>query len=91
MSSIVEEPTEIKAVWELPDRMGLTGDIDRLRAFLSAWVEETDVEVRPMIQAQLAGRAKYFRPVAIFACYRSVVDEAPSEQVRAPPWARAVA
>jgi geranylgeranyl pyrophosphate synthase len=81
MAAIVEEPTEIKAVWELPQRMGLTADLARLQAFLRAWVEQTDPEVRMMIETQLSGRAKYFRPVTIFACYRSMVEEPPSEPV----------
>jgi geranylgeranyl pyrophosphate synthase len=81
MAAIVEEPLEIKAVWELPQRMGLTTDLARLQAFLRAWVEQTDPEVRMMIETQLSGRAKYFRPVTIFACYRSMVEEPPSEPV----------
>jgi geranylgeranyl pyrophosphate synthase len=81
MAASVEDPTDIKAVWELPRRMGLTADLERLRAFLTAWVQQTDPEVRMMIEAQLAGRAKYFRPVTIFACYRSMVDEPPTEAV----------
>src|SRR5258708_21611865 len=28
----------------------------------------------PMVRYQLAGRAKYFRPVTIFACYRAVTS-----------------
>jgi geranylgeranyl pyrophosphate synthase len=83
MSSIAEAPAEIKAVWELPQRMGLTADLDRLHRFLTAWVEQTDAEVRPMIREQIQGRAKYFRPVTIFACYRSAEDKAPSEVVLA--------
>ena len=77
----IEEPAEIKAVWELPQRMGLTADLERLHAFLTAWVQATDPEVRMMIETQLSGRAKYFRPVTIFACHRSMVDESPSEEV----------
>jgi geranylgeranyl pyrophosphate synthase len=34
-----------------------------------------------MIQAQLSGRAKYFRPVTIFSCYRSVMNRTPSTEV----------
>jgi geranylgeranyl pyrophosphate synthase len=81
MAAIAENPAEIKAVWKLPQRMGLTDDLKRLHAFLTAWVRQTDPEVRMMIETQLCGRAKYFRPVTIFACYRSIVDEPPPEQV----------
>jgi geranylgeranyl pyrophosphate synthase len=81
MSAIVEEAAETRAVWELPLRMGLTADLERLQAYLAAWVGQTDPEVRGMIETQLSGRAKYFRPVTIFACSRSMVEEAPSERV----------
>ncbi len=81
MNATAEPVTEISAVWELPQRLGLTADLKRLRASLAAWVEETDPEVRHMIQTQLSGRAKYFRPVTIFACYRSMVDKAPPDEV----------
>jgi geranylgeranyl pyrophosphate synthase len=81
MNVTAETPTEIRAVWELPQRMGLTADLERLHALLLAWVEQTDAEVQPMIQAQLSGRAKYFRPVTVFACFRAVSNRAPSQQV----------
>jgi geranylgeranyl pyrophosphate synthase len=81
MPATIEEPTQTKVVWELPRRMGLTADLERLQSFLAAWVQQTDPEVRQMIETQLSGRAKYFRPVTIFACYRSIVDEPPSEPV----------
>jgi geranylgeranyl pyrophosphate synthase len=79
MAASVQDPAEIKAVWELPQRMGLAADLQRLQTILTTWVEETDPEVRAMIQEQLSGRAKYFRPVTIFACHRSVSDKPPSE------------
>jgi geranylgeranyl pyrophosphate synthase len=81
MSATVKTLTEISAAWERPERLGLTADLARLQALLTRWVEETDAEVRPMIQAQLSGRAKYFRPVTIFSCYRSVMNRNPSTEV----------
>ena len=81
MNATAEPLTETSAVWELPQRLGLTADLKRLQTFLAAWVEETDTEVRHMIQTQLSGRAKHFRPVTIFACYRSMVDKAPPDEV----------
>ncbi len=81
MTATAEPVTEISAVWELPQRLGLTADLKRLQASIAAWIEATDPEVRPMIQTQLSGRAKYFRPVTIFACYRSMVDKAPPDEV----------
>ncbi|HTT18651.1 MAG TPA: polyprenyl synthetase family protein [Candidatus Sulfotelmatobacter sp.] len=83
MNTTVECFNETSAVWELPQRLGLAGDLRRLQSLLASWTEETDPEVRPMIQAQLSGRAKYFRPVTIFACYRSMTDKEPSAKVLA--------
>jgi len=81
MSATTKPLPEISAVWELPQRLGLTTDLKRLQSLLTAWVEETDPEVRPMVQAQLSGRAKYFRPVTIFSCYRSALNQDPSPEV----------
>src|SRR5258708_7893736 len=81
MATSVEDPAGTKAVWELPRSMDHTATLERLQASLTAWVQQTDPEVRMMIETQLSGRAKYFRPVTIFACSRSMVDEPPSEQV----------
>lgn len=72
---------ETGAVWAVPQRLGLTADLKRLQALLASWVEETDPEVRPMVQTQLSGRAKFFRPVTIFSCYRSVLNRDPSAEV----------
>lgn len=81
MNATAEPVTDASAVWELPHRLGLTADLNRLQTLLAAWVEETDPEVRPMIRTQLSGRAKHFRPVTIFACYRSTVSKAPPDVV----------
>ncbi len=81
MSAAAEPPNEISAVWELPQRLGLTADLKRLQSFLTTWIEQTDPEVHQMIQTQLSGRAKYFRPVTIFSCYRSMADKDPSAKV----------
>jgi geranylgeranyl pyrophosphate synthase len=81
MGTVVAEQVETKHVWQLPERLGLIPDLDRLRAYLTAWLEQTDPEVRPMIECQLAGRAKYFRPVTAFACWRAMSDDAPPDEV----------
>jgi geranylgeranyl pyrophosphate synthase len=81
MSATSKPVTEISAVWELPRRLGLTGDLQRLQSLLSTWLEETDPEVSPMIQAQLSGRGKHFRPVTLFSCYHSVFDRELSLEV----------
>jgi geranylgeranyl pyrophosphate synthase len=74
-------PTLEGAVWELPERLGLTADIALLRATLLDWANRCDPEVREMVQRQLGGRAKYFRPVTLFACHRSAHQEPPPRSV----------
>lgn len=81
MGTVVAEQEETQHVWQLPERLGLVPDLDRLRAFLAAWVSQTDPEVRPMIECQLSGRAKYFRPVASFACWRAMSDQPVPQEV----------
>lgn len=60
------------SVWNLPQQLQLVDDIQSLKSFLSQWVKQCDPEVRNIISHQLIGRAKYYRPVTIFACYRAV-------------------
>lgn len=62
---------KVDSAWGLPDALGLADEIERLRDFLEAWLERVDPEVTPMVRYQISGRAKYFRPVTIFACYRA--------------------
>ncbi len=63
------------SAWELPERLGLAADVDRLKDFLGQWIEACDPEVREIVRRQLGGRAKYFRPVTIFACHRAVSEK----------------
>jgi geranylgeranyl pyrophosphate synthase len=69
------------AVWELPQLLGLDADIRRLNDVLTAWTDCTDEEVRPMVERQLAGRAKRYRPATVFACYRAMGFGQPPEKV----------
>ncbi|MGB7623867.1 MAG: polyprenyl synthetase family protein [Terriglobia bacterium] len=69
------DPNGNGAVWELPSRLGLTPEIQQLREFILRWVEECDPEVREIVRHQVSGRAKYFRPVTIFACYRATTGK----------------
>jgi geranylgeranyl pyrophosphate synthase len=61
-----------RSAWELPDLLGLTGDLDRLHDLIGKWIDSCDSEVQPMVRRQLSGRAKYFRPVTVFACYHAM-------------------
>lgn len=61
-----------RSAWELPELLGLTSDIDRLHDVIGDWIEDCDPEVREMVQRQMSARAKYFRPVTVFACHRAM-------------------
>ncbi len=63
------------SAWALPELLGLTGDLERLNEMLRSWADACDDEVSPMVDRQLAGPAKYFRPVTIIACCRAVIEE----------------
>jgi geranylgeranyl pyrophosphate synthase len=54
---------------------GFDGDLDRLKAFLRAWIDGSSRELKPLLEWQFLGRSKYFRPVTVFACHVAVCDE----------------
>ena len=63
-----------RSAWELPELLGVTADLDRLRDVIGDWIEDCDAEVREMVRRQLSARAKYFRPVTVFACHHAMSD-----------------
>ena len=72
MSATVPAPDAERSAWELPELLGVTGDLDRLHGVIAAWIDECDPEVREMVRRQMSARAKYFRPVTVFACHHAV-------------------
>ena len=64
-------PAAERSAWELPELLGLTPDLDRLQALIGEWIETCDPEVREMVRRQMSARAKYFRPVTVFACHHA--------------------
>jgi geranylgeranyl pyrophosphate synthase len=77
-SELIDEvSTDNDLVWNVPQRLGLAADIEHLMSFLLRWVEECDPEVQQTVQHQLIGRAKYYRPVTIFACHHAVSKRQP--------------
>jgi geranylgeranyl pyrophosphate synthase len=69
------------AAWDLPMLLGLSADVVRVEGVLADWAATADIEMRPMIDRQLAGRAKRYRPATVFACYRAITDDAPPDMV----------
>jgi geranylgeranyl pyrophosphate synthase len=74
MSAAAQESAE-RSAWELPELLGLTADLDRLHDFIGEWIDDCDAEVQPMVRRQLSARAKYFRPVTVFACYHAMTTK----------------
>jgi geranylgeranyl pyrophosphate synthase len=73
--SVAQEESAERSAWELPELLGLTADLDRLHDLIGEWIEACDSEVQPMVRRQLSGRAKYFRPVTVFACYHAMTTK----------------
>lgn len=69
------------SAWELPELLELGSDIERLQQVLSDWCDQCDKEVREIVRRQLSPRAKYFRPVTIFACHRAVSEADPAHSL----------
>jgi geranylgeranyl pyrophosphate synthase len=80
-SSVPTEAGSTAQVWRLPEQLGLTAELERVRQFLAEWTAVCDPEVRPMVRRQLAARAKYYRPVTVFACHRAVTGGPPPTEV----------
>lgn len=54
------------------DRLGLEREIGDLRGEIAAWIAGASQEVRPALEWQFTGGAKYFRPLTVFSCYRAI-------------------
>lgn len=70
-----------RSAWDLPELLGLNADIDRLQDLIGEWIDACDREVLEMVRRQLSGRAKYFRPVTLFACFHAMTARSLSTRV----------
>jgi hypothetical protein len=52
--------------------LGVADDLRKLRAHIGVWIEQSEREIRDPLRWQLLTSAKYFRPLTIFTCYRSM-------------------
>jgi len=57
-----------------PVAEGFDQELTRLRAFVAAWIERCDREMKPLLEWQFLGRSKYFRPVTLFAAHRATSE-----------------
>src|SRR5258708_11237138 len=53
--------------------VGFADEMTALRRRVAAWVERCDPEMREALEWQFLSGSKYFRPLTIFACYRSII------------------
>src|ERR1035437_9553146 len=66
-------------VTQLPQRIGVADDIERLKNFIANWLEKQNPEVQAPLRWQLLSRPKYFRPLTIFACHHATSAKPVSE------------
>jgi geranylgeranyl pyrophosphate synthase len=71
------------SAWELPQTVDLVSDVERVKKIISDWTDQCDKEVRDIVRRQMSAKAKYFRPVTIFACHRSVSEQDPPRSILA--------
>jgi geranylgeranyl pyrophosphate synthase len=53
--------------------LGSTDEMMILRQRIGSWVQSCDSEMREALEWQFLSGSKYFRPLTIFACHRSLV------------------
>jgi len=53
--------------------LGYADEMTALRLRITAWVDSSDPEMREAMEWQFLSDSKYFRPLTIFACYRSII------------------
>ena len=62
--------------------LGFSDDIANLRRRIGDWVAASDPEMREALAWQFLSGSKYFRPLTIFACHRSLTSGPIPEQIR---------
>ncbi|MBW4550632.1 MAG: polyprenyl synthetase family protein [Aphanocapsa sp. GSE-SYN-MK-11-07L] len=53
--------------------LGFTDEMTTLRRQIATWIQSCDPEMREALEWQFFSGSKYFRPLTIFACYRSLM------------------
>lgn len=66
---------------ELAVELEQVDEIKRLNEFIIEWIRSADKEIREHLIWQLLATPKYFRPITIFCCLKSVSDKSISEAV----------
>ena len=66
---------------ELATKLKQTNEVTDLNEFVIDWIEHADQEIQPHLIWQLLATPKYFRPITIFSCYKSVNGQKITETV----------
>jgi geranylgeranyl pyrophosphate synthase len=66
-------PSVDQASGKVISALGFTHEMDALRLRLGDWVRTCDPEMQEALAWQFLAGSKYFRPLTIFACHRSLV------------------
>jgi len=61
--------------------LGFSDEIRRLRVVIEDWIGQASPEMQPLLQWQFVAGSKYFRPLTIFSCYRSLSSERIPDQI----------
>lgn len=61
--------------------LGFTEEMAALRRRIAQWIAACDPEMREALEWQFVSGSKYFRPLTIFACYRSIIQGPIPEQL----------
>jgi len=61
--------------------LGFSDEIQRLRVVIEDWIGQASPEMQPLLQWQFVAGSKYFRPLTIFSCYRSLSSERIPDQI----------
>jgi geranylgeranyl pyrophosphate synthase len=54
--------------------LGFQPELVQLQQDIQSWVEESDPEMRRMLEWQFGSSSKYFRPLTIFSCFQALYE-----------------
>ncbi len=71
-----EESRQVQSVSRnLINTLGYEKHITALKEFIDKWVTHADSEIKDLLSWQFKGNSKYFRPLAMFACYEAMSNK----------------
>lgn len=55
--------------------LGYTAEIEALRSLIDNWLDQANPEMQEQLCWQFQCNSKYFRPMAVFGCYKAITGE----------------